>query len=190
MSEVLQEDFLEEEIEQPKPKRKRKKKPSFTNRDSLIKRRYRKGIVNTTTGNVFEIKSLDPKSLLLTRGSAFLPIFNDFIAEPSPETIAEPEIQDFIHQIVCLGVTSIKFVAKELEECEDEETPVSVLDIDEQIEIFTSIMELGSSEEEKTLWEFFPGQPFFITFFIFLVNSFLFLSLNARHLGKKLQTSK
>ena len=159
MSEVLQEDFLEEEIEQPKPKRKRKKKPSFTNRDSLIKRRYRKGIVNTTTGNVFEIKSLDPKSLLLTRGSAVLPIFNDFIAEPSPETIAEPEIQDFIHQIVCLGVTSIKFVAKELEECEDEETPVSVLDIDEQIEIFTSIMELGSSEEEKTLWEFFPGQP-------------------------------
>ena len=56
MSEVLQEDFLEEEIEQPKPKRKRKKKPSFTNRDRLIKRRYRKGIVNTTTGNVFEIK--------------------------------------------------------------------------------------------------------------------------------------
>jgi hypothetical protein len=163
MSEVLL-DTIEEEIieeveeETLKPKKKRKKKPSFTNRDSLIKRRFRKGIVHTTTGNVFEIKSLDPKSLLLTRGSAFLPIFNDFIEDPSPSTIAEPEIQDFIHQLVCLGTTSIKFVAKEIEECEEEETPVSVLDIDEQIEIFTAIMELGSSQEEKTLWEFFPTE--------------------------------
>lgn len=164
MSEVLldtiEEEFTEEvEEEAPKPKKKRKKKPSFTNRDSLIKKRFRKGIVNTSSGNVFEIKSLDPKSLLLTRGSAFLPIFNDFVEEPTPETIAEPEIQDFIHQIVCLGVTSIKFVAKELEECTEEETPVNVLDIDEQVEIFTAVMELGSSQEEKTLWEFFPAEP-------------------------------
>lgn len=164
MSEVLEEveETIEEiaiqEEETPKPKRKRKKKASFTNRDSLIKKRFRKGIVNTSAGNVFEIKSLDPKSLLLTRGSAFLPVFNDFIEDPSPESIAEPQIQDFIHQIVCLGVTSIDFVAKELEECSEDETPINVLDIDEQVEVFTSIMELGTSQEEKTLWEFFPGE--------------------------------
>ena len=88
-----------------------------------------------------------------------MPIFNDFIENPSPETVAEPEIQDFIHQLVCMGVTSIKLVAKELDECTEEETPINLLDIDEQIEIFTSIMELSSSQEEKTLWEFFPNQP-------------------------------
>ena len=125
-------------------------------RDALIKRRYRTGVVTTLMERSFEIKSIDPKTMVLTRGSAFLPAFNDFVAEADPEAIASPEIQQFVTDVVVAGVTSINFVKKTLEQCTDDETPIEVIDLDEQVEIFSAIMELCASEEERAEWNFFP----------------------------------
>ena len=134
-----------------------KPKVSLIDRDSLIKRRYRTGVITTTLGRSFEIKSIDPKTMLLTRGSAFLPAFTDFMDNPEPEKIGDPEISDFIKDVVCFSVTSLKFVKKSLEECSDEETPLEVLDIDEIIEIFSAVMEMVSSEDETEEWSFLPA---------------------------------
>ena len=130
----------------------------MANRDSLIKRRYRKGEIETTLGRVFKIKSLDPKTMLLTRGSSFLPAFNDFVENQDPSSLGDPEISDFMDDICCASITSINFVKKELEECTEEETPVNVLDLDEKVEIFTAVMEMSSTEEERAEWHFFPGE--------------------------------
>ena len=146
-----QEEIIEEEIEEEKVK-----KP-MASRDSLIKRRYRTGEIETAIGRVFEIKSLDPKTMLLSRGSAFLPAFNDFIENQSPQSLGDPEISDFMDDICCISVTSINFVKKELEECTEEETPIAVLDLDEKVEIFSAVMDMSSSEEERAEWHFFPG---------------------------------
>jgi len=130
----------------------------LASRDALIKKRYREGVVTTSMDRSFEIKSIDPKTMLLTRGTAFLPAFNDFLVDPNPQAIGNPEIQSFVKDIVCKAVTSINFVDKELENCTEEETPVEVLDIDEQVEIFGAVMELCSTEEEREEWSFFPGR--------------------------------
>ena len=131
---------------------------TFIDRDSLIKRRYREGEVTTSLDRVFKIKAIDPKVLLITKGTGFLPAFNEFLEDPSPTNVGDPQILDFITQIVILAVTSIKFVDKELEECTEDETPIEVIDIDEQIEIFSAIMELCSTEEEQTEWNFFRDE--------------------------------
>jgi len=144
-----QEEIIEEE--------ENKEKKPMSSRDSLIKRRYRIGLIETTLGRVFEIKSLDPKTMLLTRGSAFLPAFNDFIENQSPQSLGDPEISDFMDDICCVSITSINFVKKSLEECTDEETPIEVLDLDEKVEIFTAVMDMSSTEEERAEWYFFPG---------------------------------
>lgn len=134
-----------------------KPKVSLIDRDSLIKRRYRTGVITTTMGRSFEIRSIDPKTMLLTRGSAFLPAFTDFMENPEPEKIGDPEISDFIKDVVCRCVTSLKFVKKPLEECSDDETPLEVLDLDELVEIFSAVMEMVSSEDEKDEWSFLPA---------------------------------
>jgi hypothetical protein len=128
----------------------------LADRNALIKRRYRTGVVTTLMERSFEIKSIDPKTMVLTRGSAFLPAFNDFVAESDPEAMASPEIQAFVTDVVIEGVTSLNLVKKSLEQCTEEETPIQVLDLDEQVEIFSAIMELCASEEEKAEWSFFP----------------------------------
>ena len=106
----------------------------------------------------FKIKAIDPKALLITKGSAFLPAFNEFLEDPSPTSVGDPELLNFITQVVILSVTSLKFVEKPLEECSEDETPVDVLDIDEQIEIFSAVMELCTTEEEQTEWNFFRDE--------------------------------
>ena len=88
---------------------------TLIDRDSLIKRRYRQGVITTTMGRSFAIKSIDPKTMLLTRGSAFLPAFTDFMDDPEPEKITDPEINDFIKDVVCRSITSLKFANKPLE---------------------------------------------------------------------------
>tara|TARA_Y100000034_G_scaffold9185_1_gene9893 strand:- start:7096 stop:7662 length:567 start_codon:yes stop_codon:yes gene_type:complete len=128
----------------------------LADRNALIKRRYRVGIVTTQMQRSFEIKSIDPKTMLLTRGTAFLPAFNDFLADPNPESIADENIQGFVTDIVVKAVTSINFVNKPLEGCTEEETPIEVLDLDERVEIFSAVMELCASEEERTEWSFLP----------------------------------
>ena len=133
-----------------------KPKVTLIDRDSLIKRRYRHGMITTTVGRSFGIKSIDPKTMLLTRGSAFLPAFTDFMDEPSPDKIGNPEISDFIKDVVCLSVTSLNLVKKSLEECTEEETPLEVLDLDEMVEIFSAVMEMVSSEDEIEEWSFLP----------------------------------
>ena len=130
---------------------------TLIDRDSLIKRRYRQGVITTTMGRSFAIKSIDPKTMLLTRGSAFLPAFTDFMDDPEPEKITDPEINDFIKDVVCRSITSLKFANKPLEECSDEETPLDVLDLDEIVEIFSAVMEMVSSEDEKDEWSFLPA---------------------------------
>ena len=65
---------------------------TLIDRDSLIKRRYRQGVITTTMGRSFAIKSIDPKTMLLTRGSAFLPAFTDFMDDPEPEKITNTNI--------------------------------------------------------------------------------------------------
>ena len=136
---------------------------TFIDRDSLIKRRYREGEVTTSLDRSFKIKAIDPKTLLITKGSGFLPAFNEFLEDPSPANVGDPEIINFITQVVLLSVTSINFVDKTLEECSGDETPIEVIDIDEQIEIFSAVMELCSTEEEQTEWNFFredlEGEP-------------------------------
>ena len=107
----------------------------LADRNALIKRRYRTGVVTTLMERSFEIKSIDPKTMVLTRGSAFLPAFNDFVAESDPEAMASPEIQAFVTDVVIEGVTSLNLVKKSLEQCTEEETPIQVLDLDEQVEI-------------------------------------------------------
>ena len=131
---------------------------NFIDRESLIKRRYREGEVTTSLERSFKIKAIDPKALLITKGSGFLPAFGEFLEDPSPANVGDPEILGFITQIVVLAVTSIKFVDKPLEECAEDETPIEVIDIDEQIEVFTAIMELCSTEEEQTEWNFFRDE--------------------------------
>ena len=133
-------------------------KKTIIDRESLIKQRYKEGEVTTSLERTFTIKRIDPKVLLIAKGSAFLPAFSDFLDDPSPSNIGEPEILDFITQIVCMSVTSVKFVDKTLEECTDEETPIEVIDIDEQIEIFSAIMQLCTTEEEQTEWNFFRDE--------------------------------
>ena len=64
-----------------------KPKVTLIDRESLIKRRYREGVVTTTVGRSFAIKSIDPKLMLLTRGSAFLPAFEDFMENPEPSCL-------------------------------------------------------------------------------------------------------
>ena len=130
---------------------------TLIDRDSLIKRRYRQGVITTTMGRSFAIKSIDPKTMLLTRGSAFLPAFTDFMDDPEPEKITDPEINDFIKDVVCRSITSLKFANKPLEEWSDEETPLDVLDLDEIVEIFSAVMEMVSSEDEKDEWSFLPA---------------------------------
>ena len=130
---------------------------TLIDRDSLIKRRYRQGVITTTMGRSFAIKSIDPKTMLLTRGSAFLPAFTDFMDDPEPEKITDPEINDFIKDVVCRSITSLKFANKPLEECSDEETPLDVLDLDVIVEIFSAVMEMVSSEDEKDEWSFLPA---------------------------------
>ena len=88
----------------------------------------------------------------------FLPAFNEFLEDPSPTSVGDPELLSFITQVVILSVTSLKFVEKTLKECSDAETPIEVLDIDEQIEIFSAVMELCSTEEEQTEWNFFRNE--------------------------------
>ena len=129
----------------------------LASKDALVKRRYRTGVVTTQMQRSYEIKSIDPKTMLLTRGSAFLPAFNDFLTDPNPEAIANPEIQSFVSDVVIFAVTSLTFVNKSLEECTEEEVPIEVLDLDEQVEIFSAVMELCASEEERAEWSFFPG---------------------------------
>ena len=131
---------------------------TFIDRDSLIKRRYREGEVTTSLDRTFKIKAIDPKTLLITKGSGFLPAFNEFLEDPSPTSVGDPELLSFITQVVILSVTSLKFVEKTLKECSDAETPIEVLDIDEQIEIFSAVMELCSTEEEQTEWNFFRNE--------------------------------
>jgi hypothetical protein len=131
---------------------------TFIDRDSLIKRRYREGEVTTSLERTFKIKAIDPKTLLITKGSSFLPAFNDFLEDPSPSNVGDPEILGFITQVVILAVTSINFVDKTVDECEGDETPIEVLDIDEQIEVFSAIMELCSTEEEQKEWNFFRDE--------------------------------
>lgn len=131
---------------------------NFIDRESLIKRRYREGEVTTSLQRAFKIKAIDPKALLITKGSGFLPAFSEFLEDPSPTNVGDPQIIDFITQIVVLAVTSVNFVNKTLEECTEDETPIEVIDIDEQIEIFSAIMELCSTEEEQTEWNFFRDQ--------------------------------
>ena len=128
----------------------------LADRDSLIKRRYRTGTVITKMERSFEIRSIDPKTMLLTRGSAFLPAFNEFLSDPNPDSIADPNIQNFVKEVVISSVTSLKLVDKSLEECSDDETPIEVLDLDERVEIFSAVMELCASEEERAEWKFFP----------------------------------
>ena len=148
-----QEEVIEEKIEEEV-----KIKKPMASRDSLIKRRYRTGEIETTLGRIFEIKSLDPKTMLLTRGSAFLPAFNDFVENQDPQSLGDPEISDFMDDICCASVVSINFVKRELEECTEEETPIYALDLDEKVEIFSAAMEMSSSEEERAEWQFFPGE--------------------------------
>ena len=128
----------------------------LADRNALIKRRFRTGVVTTLMNRSFKIKSIDPKTMVLTRGSAFLPAFNDFVAEATPEAMASPEIQSFVTDVVIEAVTSLNFVKKPLEECTEDETPIKVLDLDEQVEIFSAVMELCASEEERTEWSFLP----------------------------------
>ena len=157
---VINEEVVEtpkEEEETPTEENEKPSEAPLANREDLIKKRYREGVVTTSMKRSFEIRSIDPKTMLLTRGSAFLPAFNDFLVDPNPEAIGNPQIQSFVKDIVCKAVTSINFVDKELEECTNDETPVEVLDIDEQVEIFGAIMELCSTEEEREEWKFFPG---------------------------------
>ena len=142
------EEVIEEETKVKKP---------MASRDSLIKRRYRTGEIETALGRVFEIKSLDPKTMLLSRGSAFLPAFNDFIENQNPQSLGDPEISDFMDDICCISVTSVNLVKKDLEECTDDETPIDVLDLDEKVEIFSAVMDMSSSEEERAEWQFFPA---------------------------------
>ena len=131
---------------------------TFIDRASLIKRRYREGEVTTSQNRAFKIKAIDPKILLITKGSGFLPAFNEFLEDPSPNNVGDPQILEFITQVVILAVTSLKFVDKTIENCTEEETPIEVIDIDEQIEIFSAIMELCSTEEEQTEWNFFRDE--------------------------------
>ena len=144
------EEEVTEEIEEEKPKKK-----TFTSRDELIKRRYRKGVVETSLGRIFEIKSIDPKTLLITKGTAFLPAFNDFVSEASAEALQNPELLSFVTEVVMLSVTSLNLVDKEIEDCNEEEVPVGAIDMDEQIEIFSAVMDLCATEEEKREWSFF-----------------------------------
>ena len=132
---------------------------TFIDRDSLIKRRYKEGEVTTSLNRSFTIKSIDPKTLLITKGTAFLPAFNEFLEDPSPTNIGDPEIINFITQVVILSVTNVKLVAKPLEECTEDETPIEVIDIDEQIEIFSAVMEMCATEEEISEWNFFRDEP-------------------------------
>ena len=76
---------------------------TFIDRDSLIKRRYREGEVTTSLDRVFKIKAIDPKVLLITKGTGFLPAFNEFLDDPSPTKVGDPQILDFISQIVLLN---------------------------------------------------------------------------------------
>ena len=131
---------------------------TFIDRDSLIKRRYREGEVTTSLDRSFKVKAIDPKTLLITKGSGFLQAFNEFLEDPSPSNVGDPEIINFITQVVVMSVTSINFVDKTLEECSGDETPIEVIDIDEQIEIFSAVMELCSTEEEQTEWNFFRDE--------------------------------
>ena len=48
---------------------------TFIDRSSIIKRRYREGEVTTSLSRTFKIKAIDPKALLITKGSGFLPAF-------------------------------------------------------------------------------------------------------------------
>lgn len=128
---------------------------NFVSREELISRRYRDGEVTTSLERKFKIKSLDPKSMIISRGSAFLPAFNDFIETQDPSSLADPEVSSFIDDILCIGVTSVNLVTKTLEECVEDEVPIEVLDIDEKAEIFSAIMELSSTEDEKREWSFF-----------------------------------
>ena len=135
------------------------KEATFIDRDSLIKRRYKEGTVTTSLNRIWKIKSIDPKTLLVTKGTAFLPAFSEFLDDPQPSKIGDPEILDFITQVVVLTVINVKLVDKPLEECSDDETPLEVVDLDEQIEIFSAVMELCSTEEETTEWNFFRDEP-------------------------------
>ena len=128
---------------------------NFVSREELISRRYRDGEVTTSLERKFKIKSLDPKSMIISRGSAFLPAFNDFIETQDPSSLADPEVSSFIDDILCVGITSLNLVTKTLEECSDDEVPVDVIDLDEKAEIFGAIMELSSTEDEKREWSFF-----------------------------------
>lgn len=145
------EEEVTEEVEEPKLATP----PKLTSRDDLIKRRYKNGTVTTSLERTFTIKSIDPKALLITRGSAFLPAFSDFLEDPSPESLQNPDLIDFVQKVVLLSVTSVKLVEKELEECSEDEVPIEVIDVDEQIEIFSAVMDLCSTEDEKREWSFF-----------------------------------
>ena len=57
-----------------------------------------------------------------------------------------------------MSVTNVRFVDKPLEECTDEEPPIEVIDIDEQIEVFSAIMQLCTTEVEQTEWNFFRDE--------------------------------
>ena len=87
-----------------------------------------------------------------------MPAFNEFLSDPNPDSIADPNIQNFVKEVVISSVTSLKLVDKSLEECSDDETPIEVLDLDERVEIFSAVMELCSTEEEQTEWNFFRNE--------------------------------
>ena len=87
----MNEQVITEEIEETQ-------ETTFIDRDSLIKRRYREADVTTSLNRSFKIKAIDPKALLITKGSGFLPAFNEFLEDPSPTNVGDPQILDFINK--------------------------------------------------------------------------------------------
>ena len=165
VEQVEQEEVVEETTPPPPPEETASNNGTgdiapLVDRESLIKRRYRTGIVSTSLGRSYEIRSIDPKTLLLTRGTAFLPAFNEFIESADPvrqqELLADPEIQDFIRLVCCEAITTLNFVDKSIDDCTEEETPIEAIDVDERIEIFSAVMELCATEDEREIWKFLP----------------------------------
>ena len=140
----------------------------LTTYDELIQREAaRTSIVKTSSGLAFEVGALAPGDFAMLLGSPFLQRFTDagidvrnentvketverLDGESVARLVTDPELLNASRALVCLSVTSINFVDKPQQQCDQEREEISVdlLDFVDLMNICTAILRLSTPSAE------------------------------------------
>ena len=136
-------------------------KAKLTTTQELLSR-FKTTIVELTTGKVFRIRVIPPGDFVTLVGTPLLSVFvelgidmgdtehavediQSLSAEKKMALVSGNDFQSMIRKIVCRAVISINFVDALQEECNTDrnEVPISVLEPEEQMEIYIAVMDIS-----------------------------------------------